>query len=141
MNYIKKLLVFLALICSAYQINKEEAKEMISELDRINFQKDFNFTAGERNEMVFNLLDLVNNDLVIEMYAEKVGLPKDDELLFRYSEVFEKDYVSTPSKFNVSSNQIVFNEKYLFSTQDDSSNKLKIIHMAIDYYLDVKPKT
>jgi len=51
-------------------LSKEEAKEIIGNIDKEDFVKNFNFTEGEANGLVFNVLDLKNNQKSIEVYAK-----------------------------------------------------------------------
>lgn len=76
-----KILIFLLLVlfcCSSVHsvpISKEEAKEILNSLDKQLYLKDFNFTAGESDNLKFNILDLEDNQQAIDKYAEIVGLP------------------------------------------------------------------
>ena len=65
-----KILLVLVLLCLSHQLSKEEAKEIIGNIDKEDFVKNFNFTEGEANGLVFNVLDLKNNQKSIEVYAK-----------------------------------------------------------------------
>ena len=71
-----KILVVLIVLCGlSDQLSRDEAREILQRVEGQNFMKDFNFTDGESNKLVFNTLDLKNNDRSIEIYTKQINLP------------------------------------------------------------------
>jgi len=59
--------------------------------------------------------------------------------LFGLSDVFEKDYISEP-EYNNQTNQLVYDEQYLYSQLSEDSQTIRVINMAIKYELSLKTK-